>query len=60
MTPHETERKQQGPWPWTILLAVLLQIIAFSFWAGSLTARVDALTTAVEQLQKEFTAMVGK
>jgi hypothetical protein len=60
MRPTEFYKTDTRHWTLGIILALLLQVVAFSYWAGSLNARVNALTGAVEQLQREFAAALTR
>jgi hypothetical protein len=46
-------------WKITILLAIVLQIIAFSFWAGRISSAVDTLQITVHDLGAELHAHVA-
>ena len=59
MRPGDFYKSDSHRWSLGIILALLLQVVAISYWAGSLTARVNGLTSAVEQLQREIAAMIA-
>jgi hypothetical protein len=60
MRPGEFYKSDHHRWALGVIMALLLQVVAFSYWAGTLKARVDGLTSAVEQLQREFTAALTR
>lgn len=53
---HQSEHR----WPLAIVLSIVLQALAFSFWAGRISGTVDALTHAVSALRMDFSAHVNK
>ena len=58
---HETTPTAHNGQRWTlaVTLALVLQIVALGYWAGSLSAKVDALTRAVTELSLDLRAHIN-
>jgi hypothetical protein len=53
---NASERRQQNRWAIGIILAIVLQALAFSFWAGQLQGTVSPLVGTVDQLRRDLSA----
>lgn len=60
MKPGEFYKSEHHRWALSIVLALLLQAIAFSFWAGRLDGRVTEVIRALGALHADFTAHVNR
>lgn len=60
--PHaDPANSHAHAWPRGIILAILLQVAAFSFWAGRIEGTVKMLSTTVDGLRHDLSAhMNGK
>jgi len=56
-----SDRRERNRWALGIILAIVLQALAFSFWAGKLQGTVNALVDTVDQLRRDLSEhMNGK
>jgi hypothetical protein len=59
MTNEQTrERRRVHPIQWAFLLALLVQVAAFAFWLGALSAKLDALNYRLVQVEETLRAMI--
>lgn len=51
-----SDRRESNRWALGIILALILQALAFSFWAGQLQGTVHALVGTVDGLRRDLSA----
>lgn len=56
MTRNEWEFNTNHRWAAGIILAILLQALAFTFWAGRIQGTVTSLVTNVDGLRRDLSA----
>jgi hypothetical protein len=60
MTHTERKDYENHRWALGIILAVMLQALAFSYWAGRLAGTVAALQDTVNSIRVDLSAHVNK
>jgi len=50
------EHRERNRWALGIVLAIVLQALAFSFWAGQVQGTVHALVGTVDGLRRDLSA----
>jgi len=55
-----SDRRERNRWPLGIILAILLQALAFSFWAGKLQGTVNALVGTVDGLRRDLSEHMNR
>ena len=55
-----SDRRERNRWALGIILAIVLQALAFSFWAGKLQGTVNALVDTVDQLRRDLSAHINQ
>jgi hypothetical protein len=56
MTRRDWQPPPRGHWAVGIILAIVLQVLAFTFWAGRLQGTVNALIGNVDALRHDLSA----
>jgi len=55
-----SERRERNRWALGIVLAIVLQALAFSFWAGKLQGTVNALVGTVDGIRRDLSEEMNR